>query len=106
MSNPMDFLLRDARQAEAFRSEFRSFALAREAEYAAWIGSLPPCVWVRHLDGVPEDKWRLVVGMECLAYLDGLVNVTFSEDGLMIRRDPRDEDEFWTWAERKTKPPR
>lgn len=47
-----------------------------------------------------KDKWRLVVGMECLAYLDGLVNVTFSEDGLMIRRDPRDEDEFWAWAER------
>lgn len=93
MTDPRTYLLYTTAEEEEFRKEFSVFIAKMRAAYQEWINGLPMWEWIRFLDNVPEDKWRLVTGMICIVYIEGLVNISVSNDGFSIRREPRNEKE-------------
>lgn len=95
MTDPLSYLLRTSEEEASFRTEFADFIEDKEALYSAWINSLPLWEWCRFLIGVPEDKMQLVVGMVCITYIDGFVNISISRDGWMLRREPRSMKEYY-----------
>lgn len=75
-------------EADSFRDRHADIVRARLRVYAAWIRNLPLLEWVPYLDQVSPADREAVIGLVCLCYRDGLVNITFSSDYRLIRRDP------------------
>ena len=94
MTAPGQHILRTSAQAERFRERYASIVRARLQVYVKWIRSLPLLTWVPYLSQVEEKDQEAVIGLICLCYLDGIVNITFSRDFRMIRRDPDSYEDF------------
>ena len=94
MTDPREYILRTRAQAEHFRERYASIVRARLQVYVKWIRSLPLLTWVPYLSQVEEKDQEAVIGLICLCYLDGFVNITFSRDFRMIRRDPDSYEDF------------
>ena len=94
MTDPGEYILRTRAQAERFRERYASIVRARLQVYVKWIRSLPLLTWVPYLSQVEEKDQEVVIGLICLCYLDGFVNITFSRDFRMIRRDPDSYEDF------------
>lgn len=75
-------------QADRFRDHYGDIVRARLRVYAEWIRSLPLLEWIPYIDEVSPKDYEVVIGLICLAYREGLVNLTFSSDFRRIRRDP------------------
>lgn len=94
MTDPREYILRTRAQAEHFRERHASIVRARHRVYVKWIRCLPLLTWVPYLSQVEEKDQEAVIGLICLCYLDGVVNITFSRDFRMIRRDPDSYEDF------------
>lgn len=94
MTDPGQHILRTSAQADRFRELYADVIRARHRVYVRWIRSLPLLTWVPYLSQVEEKDQEAVIGLICLCYLDGIVNITFSRDFRMIRRDPDSYEDF------------
>ena len=93
------FLLRTDAQAEEFRTRYQAFISRHYDEYASWIGSLPLCVRTPYLSGVPDKAVPAVIGIICLLYIDGRVNIQFSDDMATVSRQPASLEEWEAWCD-------
>lgn len=93
------FLLRTDAQAEEFRTRYQAFISRHYDEYASWIGSLPLCIRTPYLSGVPDKAVPAVIGIICLLYIDGLVNIQFSDDMATVSRQPASLEEWEAWCD-------
>lgn len=94
MTDPGQHILRTSAQADRFRELYADVIRARLRVYVRWIRSLPLLTWVPYLSQVEVKDQEAVIGLICLCYLDGIVNITFSRDFRMIRRDPDSYEDF------------
>ena len=84
----MPYMLYTRESADRFRERYGDIVRARLRVYAAWIRSLPLLEWIPYLENVGTGDYEVVIGLICLCYREGLVNITFSSDYRRIRRDP------------------
>lgn len=87
---PADCALRSWEEIRAWKERNASFFYNNRYDYVQWVKRLPidpQMRYVYYLRGVREEYYPLVVGMFCVLYQEGYVNITFSSDFRMIRRD-------------------
>ena len=94
------YLLRYDAQARAFRRRFREEALVRAMRsIEVWFQNLPLFEWVPFR---PEPgKEELIIGLLCLLYIDGRINLTFSSDMRSLQRGALSPEEYHKWVQSK-----
>lgn len=86
------YLLRDHAQIEHFRRKYAAFIRSQGPGFVRWICSWYPAVWTDYLAGVPEKNVPAVVGIICILYIDGLINIDFNSTATLCRRNYTDEE--------------
>lgn len=90
------YLLRTERQKADFLARFSLIVGQNAATLEAWFGRLPLYEWVQFKP--PVGKEEIVIGILCLLYLDGRINMSFSRDLRFIRREAASVEEYEAWA--------
>lgn len=88
MTDLKEYMLYTKEQADLFEQNHAAIVRARLKVYASWISNLPLGEWIPFLEQVARKDYEVVIGLICLCYRKGLVNITFSRDYWKIRRDP------------------
>lgn len=93
------YLLRTQAQIDAFRESHGELIREKSDPMASWFNGLPLYQWVR-LQCRPGEE-AATVGLLCILYLDGRINISFSRDGDHIRREALSPDEYEDWARKR-----
>ena len=99
-------LLRYKWQAEAFRNRYGAFIEKNTDAFLAWWDRLPLYEWVS-LPFNGNAVMEAGIGLLCLLYIDGIINLSFNETVTSVMREALTEDEYRTWADKhfmKTNP--
>jgi len=89
-----EYLLRDDGQTEAFRAKYADYIRAYIEECVLWVQSLPMFEWVNLTYYLDERDKESVIGLICLCYIDGRVNISFDRRAASIRREPDNTEEL------------
>lgn len=95
------YLLNTDREIQEFRMRHARLLRDYSSQYAAWIRSLPLMEWTPLR--LPKGQEGAVIGLICCLYVEGSVNITFSNTCTSIRRDPANEDEYQQWLDERFK---
>lgn len=95
------YLLRTQAQIDAFRESHGKLIREKNDPMASWFNGLPLYQWVR-LQCRPGEE-AATVGLLCILYLDGRINISFSRDGEYIRREALDLEEYQAWTTQRYK---
>lgn len=95
------YLLRTQAQIDAFRESHGELIRVKSDPMASWFNGLPLYQWVR-LQCRPGEE-AATVGLLCILYLDGRINISFSRDGEYIRREALDPEEYQAWTTQRYK---
>ena len=86
------YLLYTSRQIFAFRIRYAKYIAEQSDAYSLWINSFPAREWMDYLAGVPEQNIPVVIGVICILYIDGRINIDFNDSATRIRRNFTDEE--------------
>lgn len=93
------YLLRNERDRAAFIERFDPVIRKNAAALEAWFGRLPLYEWVQFKP--PAGKEEIVIGILCLLYLEGRINLSFSRDLRFIPREAASVEEYDAWGDEK-----
>ena len=88
------YLLRTGRQIAGFRARYARFLASAGDEYVSWINSLPLWEWIDLRPRFDDKALPVVIGLICILYIDGKVNISFNETATGIRREDGTEEEW------------
>lgn len=105
MANYSRYLLYYDSQIEAFRKEHKKRILQDRDNFRAWFETLELERWYNYVrPGASEKEVAYTVGLFCILYLDGEINITFKQDTAdQIKRSPKSEAEYQKYLENNTK---
>jgi len=86
------YLLRHDRQAEAFRVRNQKFIELNYGRILEWFLKLPLYEWVPAR--FPEEKAEACIGVLCLLFLDGKINLCVSPGVTHIQRFANSDKEY------------
>lgn len=86
------YLLYTPRQIFAFRIRYAKYIAEQSDAYSLWINRFPTREWMDYLAGVPEQNIPVVIGVICILYIDGRINIDFNDSATRIRRNFTDEE--------------
>lgn len=92
MTDYCAFLIRTNGQAEGFKARYGDYVSSSAAQMEQWVKALPMGRWFEV--GTSSKAAEGVIGLLCLLYADGRINVTFNRQATAIRRDPESLEEF------------
>ncbi|MBR5568423.1 MAG: hypothetical protein IKW27_06740 [Bacteroidales bacterium] len=95
------YLLRTDLAIIEFRKRHAKLLRDYSAAYIRWINSLPLMEWTRLT--IPKGHEESIIGLICCLYVEGAVNITFSNTCTSIRRDPANEEEYQQWLDEHCK---
>lgn len=95
------YLLRTQAQIDAFRESHGELIRVKSDPMASWFNGLHLYQWVR-LQCRPGEE-AATVGLLCILYLAGRINISFSRDGEYIRREALDLEEYQAWTTQRYK---
>ena len=94
MDHPrQQYLLRTQREIALFREQYAGFIEKYGEQYRQWFQSLPMCEWVL-LPCMNDKMARAVIGLLCILYIDGHINLTVNNEVSMVYRGPLSEEEY------------
>ena len=88
----LPYLLRTTQEIESFRTRNARLLEFHRHRYRAWFNSLPLFRWVPLPLDSPEIG--LIVGILCILYVDGEINLTVSRDGGAVMRGVMSDEEY------------
>ena len=91
------YLLRTESQISAFRDKYARIIADRGQAVADWFNALPLYQWVPLKIRTGEEE--VVIGLLCILYIDGRINITFSPDMWRIERGALSESEHQNYVE-------
>lgn len=94
MNDYSTYLLRTDGQRREFLRHFGRYMAKEAGSYISWIESFPLMKWTRYLAGVPEKNIPVLIGVLCILYCERKINISFDNTAQMIRREPKDLDEW------------
>lgn len=97
------YLLRTQAQIDAFKERHAALIREKGPELARWFNGLPLYRWTRLQLRTGQEE--ATVGLLCILYLQGDINITFSRDGDYIQREALSPEEYQEWAQRSLKHP-
>lgn len=101
MACALPYLLRTQGQIDAFKERHADLIREKGPTLAKWFNDLPLYRWTRlQLRSGQEEA---TVGLLCILYLQGDINITFSRDGDYIQREALSLEEYQEWAKRSLK---
>lgn len=92
------YLLSSPRQKADFLAKYPGVMERCQEPYLRWLRKLPLMEWSPLVLRPGEEE--VAVGIICLLYQSGYVNITFHGSLSQIRREPQSEQEFLDWAKR------
>lgn len=86
------YLLRYKWQTEAFRTKYAAYIAKNRGAFLDWWGRLPLYEWVR----LPFSGRGVAagIGLLCLLYIDGEINLSFNSTVTAIQRQANSEEEY------------
>lgn len=97
MESRQKYLLYTAKQISDFRSRYAAFIAKYRKSYREWFQSLPEWGWVA-LPVMDERTAEAVIGLLCILYIDGEINLTVDRTVTKIQRGPLDRKEYDEWV--------
>lgn len=92
------YLLATRKNVEDFKSANSKIISTNRSKFIKWIKSLPLCEKVDYLKTVPDNEIPFVIGLICLLYWEGLVNISFHDEARMLSREPENMEEYQQWS--------
>lgn len=89
------YLLYYPSQIEAFRKNHAAELKNNAAAYRRWILSLPLMEWVPLI--LTPGAEEVSIGIICVLYVDGYINISFHASMTKIVRCPMSEEEMTKW---------
>lgn len=99
MPNRAKYLLYTPSQIEAFRTRFRTFIAKYRQTYQNWFQRFPMLEWVP-LPEMDEKTAEAVIGLLCILYIDGEINLTVDETVTKVYRGPLTNQEYEDWLQK------
>lgn len=93
MTDYSEFLIRTDEQAGDFKARYGDYIESSSTQMEQWVKALPLGRWFEV--GMDPKAAEGVIGLLCILYVDGRINVTFNRQATAIRRDPESLEEFW-----------
>lgn len=87
------YLLHRKSQIDQYRSQYAGFIEKYGEQYRQWFQSLPMWEWVP-LPYMTEKMAKAVIGLLCILYIDGLINLTVNKEVTQVLRGPLTEDDY------------
>lgn len=87
------YLLRTQRDIALFREKYAGFMQKYGEQYRQWFQRLPMCEWVP-LPYMNDKMARAVIGLLCILYNDGHINLTVDNEVSKVFRGPLSEEEY------------
>lgn len=104
MNTRQKYLLYTDEQISDYRSRYAAFIAKYRQAYRDWFQSLPVLEWVA-LPIMDERTAEAVIGLLCILYIDGEINLTVDNTVTKIQRGPLDAKEYEEWASKTFKQP-
>ena len=98
------YLLRTDWQIQAFRSRYAKFIRNNHDRFLEWFMKLPLYEWVRM--PFPDQKLEAGIGLLCLLYIDGEINLCVDRTVSYVQRQASTEEEHLEWAKKNFKHPK
>lgn len=105
MTDNRPYLLDTASKKAAFVVKYGGHIEKFRRPYISWISELPMMEWINPLQGSSASNPEFVIGLVCLLYIEGEINISFSDPAAeLLRREPASLDEWHAWcAELRTR---
>ena len=87
------YLLRTQREIALFREKYAGFIQKYGEQYRQWFQRLPMCEWVP-LPYMNDKMARAVIGLLCILYNDGHINLTVDNEVSKVFRGPLSDEEY------------
>ncbi len=87
------YLLHRKSQIDQYRSQYAGFIEKYSEQYRRWFQSLPMWEWVP-LPYMTDKMAKAVIGLLCILYIDGLINLTVNKEVTQVLRGPLTEDDY------------
>lgn len=99
MTDNRPYLLDTASKKAAFVVKYGGHIEKFRQPYINWISELPMMEWVNPLQGSGASNPEFVIGLVCLLYIEGEINISFSDPSAeLLRREPSSLDEWHAWC--------
>ena len=96
------YLLRTQHEIALFREQYAGFIQKYGEKYRQWFQRLPMCEWVP-LPCMNDKMSRAVVGLLCILYIDGHINLTVNNEVSEVYRNPLSDEEYQEYINQKCK---
>ena len=96
------YLLRTQREIALFREQYAGFIQKYGEQYRQWFQRLPMCEWVP-LPCMNDKMARAVIGLLCILYIDGHINLTVNNEVSEVYRNPLSDEEYQEYINQKCK---
>lgn len=100
----VQYLLRYQSEIDGYRESCAAFIEKYGEQYRDWFGRLPMFQWVP-LPYMNDKTARLVIGLLCILYLDGVINLNFNSAVTHVYRCPLNQAEFQAFIKSNHKNP-
>lgn len=87
------YLLYTESEIALFREQYAGFIEKYGEKYRQWFQRLPMFEWVP-LPYMNDKMARAVIGLLCILYIDGLINLTVNSAVSKVYRGPLSEEEY------------
>lgn len=101
-NNRQQYLLHYRYQIDSYREHYAAFIKKYGEKYRQWFQSLPMCEWVP-LPYMDEKTAKAVIGLLCILYIDGKINLTVNSDVTKVYRDALNDEEYQNYLKQRTK---
>ena len=99
MTDNRPYLLDTASKKAAFVAKYGRHIEKFRQPYINWISALPMMEWINPLQGSSTSNPEFVIGLVCLLYIEGEINISFSDPAAeLLRREPASLDEWHAWC--------
>ena len=96
------YLLRTQREIALFSEKYAGFIQKYGEQYRQWFQRLPMCEWVP-LPYMNDKMARAVIGLLCILYIDGHINLTVDNEVSKVYRNPLSDEEYQEYINQKCK---
>ena len=96
------YLLRYQWQIDQYRQQYAGFIEKYGERYRQWFQSLPMWEWVP-LPWMDDKRARAVIGLLCILYIDGYINLTVNEEVTKVYRGPISDEEYEEYIKKNFK---
>ena len=96
------YLLYTESEIAMFREQYAGFIEKYGEQYRQWFQRLPMFEWVP-LPYMNDKMARAVIGLLCILYIDGLINLTVNSAVSKVYRGPLSEEEYNEYIKQNSK---